>query len=150
MESEGKESLGFQDLLALSVKKSPLEATLESPDDDAMETVAKFQQEFGDEALPLQQEDLVEESADDSYEEGLLLTMKKAMMCVREIVRTERSYLAHLMSAQEREVSRYQTSEVGERRLTPDAVVFPQIDSPALLPFFVQLPDLIAASSALS
>jgi hypothetical protein len=30
---------------------------------------------------------------------------RKAMMCVREIIRTERSYLAHLCSASEREVS---------------------------------------------
>jgi hypothetical protein len=34
----------------------------------------------------------------------LLETMKKAMMCVREIVRTERSYLAHLISASEHAV----------------------------------------------
>jgi hypothetical protein len=35
---------------------------------------------------------------------GLLETIKKAMMCVREIVRMERSYLAHLVSASERAV----------------------------------------------
>lgn len=41
----------------------------------------------------------------DPYAEAQRLDMaRKAMMCVREIVRTERSYLAHLRSATERQV----------------------------------------------
>lgn len=42
----------------------------------------------------------------DPYAEAVRLdNARKAIMCVREIVRTERSYLNHLVSASEREVS---------------------------------------------
>lgn len=45
------------------------------------------------------------QSSYDPYAEAARLDMaRKAMMCVREIVRTERSYLAHLRNAGEREV----------------------------------------------
>lgn len=87
LRTDGRESIGLEDLLA-------------SPD----VKMAGGNHEHDGEG----EEGTSDDHEYNPYKEvevGLLDTMKRAMMCVREIVRTERSYLAHLMSAREREVS---------------------------------------------